>query len=64
MGILSIEEVAERLKLAKSTVKTVSWRKMHGLESFKIGSRVMFEEQEVEAFIARKKRESKERLQD
>jgi len=53
MKLLTIEEVAERTRLPVATLRFYRTRGDRGPKSARIGSRVMYREADVEAWIER-----------
>jgi len=56
-NILTIDEVAERLKISKSTIYKYSERSI--IPSFKIGTSVRFFEEEIDAYLISIRKEQK-----
>lgn len=55
MAVMTTRETCESLKISRTTLWRL--RKSGELEGFKVGSRVLFTDREVEEFIRRKKNE-------
>jgi len=52
-SLMTIEEVAEHLRVAKSTMRNKEFRQRLGLKSVRVGKSVRFRREDVEAFVKR-----------
>jgi excisionase family DNA binding protein len=53
---LTTEEVAERLRTGKETVRY--WKHIGKIRGFKVGRRVLYDEAEIDALVTEAKREA------
>lgn len=51
--LMTVEDVADYLSISATTLRSIAFRKKHGLSVIRVGKAIRFSREEIESFVSR-----------